>query len=137
MTTFEFPVRVYYEDTDAGGVVYHSNYLSFMERARTEYLRSLGLEQDVLIAEHNIAFAVRAANIDFLKPARFNQALKVTVKLEKLGKASFVFFQTVQDAEDNALVYVTATIKIACIRGDGMRPTAIPSSLVESFKNEY
>ncbi|HGX92774.1 MAG TPA: YbgC/FadM family acyl-CoA thioesterase, partial [Candidatus Tenderia sp.] len=78
MELFSWPVRVYYEDTDAGGVVYHASYLCFLERARTEWLRSLGLEQDVLRQRDNILFAVRHIDIAYLKPARFNDQLDVT-----------------------------------------------------------
>ena len=77
MKAFLWQVRVYYEDTDSGGVVYHSNYLKFMERARTEWLRSLGFEQDVLARDEDVIFAVRSINVEFLKPGRFNQLLDV------------------------------------------------------------
>lgn len=78
---FHWPVRVYYEDTDSGGVVYYANYLKFMERARTEWLRSLGFEQDVLNAQHGIIFAVRSVTVEYLRPARFNDLLSVGVRL--------------------------------------------------------
>lgn len=80
---FSLPVRVYYEDTDSGGVVYHSNYLNFMERARTEWLRALGFEQDELLRENGVLFAVSAVSITFHKPARFNELLAVTVTLAR------------------------------------------------------
>lgn len=95
-TTFSFPVRVYYEDTDLGGVVYYANYLKFMERARTEWLRALGFEQDELLARDGVLFAVRSAQIDFLKPARFNDSLQVTVALTRPGRASITVHQRVQ-----------------------------------------
>ena len=80
---FSIPVRVYYEDTDAGGVVYYANYLKFMERARTEWLRSVGFEQDVLSANERVLFAVRAIKVDFLKPGRFNDLLEATVNVRR------------------------------------------------------
>ncbi len=92
---FKWPVRVYYEDTDCGGVVYHSNYLKFMEQARTEWLRSLGLEQDVLMAEYGVVFAVKSLSIDYIKPALFNQALTIETEIEKMGKVSIVFKQLI------------------------------------------
>jgi len=92
---FYWPVRVYYEDTDNGGVVYYANYLKFMERARTEWLRSLGLEQDRLINEQGIIFAVRSVQVDYLKPALFNQLLSVSAEIIATGKASLTFKQEV------------------------------------------
>jgi hypothetical protein len=81
VTDFRWPVRVYYEDTDSGGVVYYANYLRFMERARTEWMRQLGFEQDALIRDKGILFAVRSASLDYLRPARFNDLLEVSVRL--------------------------------------------------------
>jgi len=81
-SSFLWPIRVYYEDTDCGGVVYHSNYLKFMEQARTEWLRNLGLEQDVLIEKYGVIFAVKSLSIDYIKPALFNQKLKVETIVE-------------------------------------------------------
>ena len=94
-TEFRWPVRVYYEDTDNGGVVYYANYLKFMERARTEWLRSLGLEQDQLIREQGIIFAVTSVQVDYLKPALFNQLLSVSAEIIETGKASLTFKQEV------------------------------------------
>ena len=88
-------MRVYYEDTDAGGVVYYANYLSFMERARTEWLRALGFEQPALAAEHGVLFVVRAVNIDYLKPSRFNDSLQVTVEVVNVGGSRIRFLQRV------------------------------------------
>ncbi|MBI5611719.1 MAG: YbgC/FadM family acyl-CoA thioesterase, partial [Gammaproteobacteria bacterium] len=93
---FSISVRVYYEDTDAGGVVYYANYLKFMERARTEWLRGLGFEQDELSRTEGVIFAVRAAQVEYLKPARFNDALEVTVELARRGAASINFKQEVR-----------------------------------------
>src|SRR3970040_1078279 len=87
---FSWPVRVYYEDTDLGGVVYYANYLKFMERARTEWLRALGFEQTTLAREHGVVFVVSSLTIDYLQPAAFNDELAVTVELEKLGAGQIV-----------------------------------------------
>ncbi len=132
-TVFRWPVRVYYEDTDAGGVVFYANYLRFMERARTEWLRALGFEQDRLIAEDNVIFAVRQAYVDYLKPARFNDFLHVSVKVAKLGAASVDFTQAVLDVADNELC--RGAIKIACLSADTLRPRTIPERLIAELRN--
>src|SRR3989304_1505700 len=93
---FSIPIRVYYEDTDAGNVVYYANYLKFMERARTEWLRALGFEQDELIRRDGVIFAGRSAKIEFLKPARFNDMLQATVQVSRRGKASLTFAQEIR-----------------------------------------
>jgi acyl-CoA thioester hydrolase len=124
---FSLPVRVYYEDTDAGGVVYYANYLKFMERARTEWLRSLGLMQDELSRTQGVLFAVRSANVDYLKPARLDERLEVSVELGRCGLASLVFLQQVRRGED---VLCRGEIKIACLRTAGFSPIAIPEDIV-------
>jgi len=95
LSGFSLRIRVYYEDTDAGGVVYHSNYINYFERARTEWLRSLGFEQDQLISEHQMIFVVRALNCEYLRPAIFNDELFVTADIREIGKTSVVFKQQV------------------------------------------
>ena len=124
--TFSIPIRVYYEDTDSGGVVYYANYLKFMERARTEWLRALGFEQDELLTRHGVIFAVRSVKLDFLKPARFNDVLRVTVALGRCGRASATVQQRVQ-RED--LVLCEAEVKIACIGADSFAPCAMPKAV--------
>lgn len=127
---FVMPVRVYYEDTDAGGVVYHANYLNFFERTRTEYLRELGFEQDQLRGAHGIIFAVRAMQIDYLQPAKFNDLLHVSATIVELKKASLVFAQTIKHGEENLC---TCHCRVACIDVETMRPTAIPDFLLKQF----
>ena len=100
MSGFTWQVRVYYEDTDSGGVVYYANYLRFMERARTEWMRALGFEQDRLIREDGILFAVRSANVEFLRPARFNDLLSVGLDVVHRGRASLTFSQTIAQCAD-------------------------------------
>ena len=102
METFEWPVTVYYEDTDAGGVVYHANYLKFFERARTEMLRSIGLNQQVLLEQH-IGFVVRHIDIDFLKGARLDDKLTVNTSVSQLKKASLTFCQELVNPEGQLL----------------------------------
>ena len=123
-----FSVRVYYEDTDAGGVVYHSRYLNFMERARSEWLRRLGFEQDQLIKRKQVLFAVRKISIDFHKPAHFNELLDITSRLIKIGRASFVFEQIIYNASREPLCL--AEVKIACLDAKTMKPTPIPEPIL-------
>ena len=131
-TPFRWPVRVYYEDTDAGGVVYHANYLRFLERARSERLRSLGFELDALQRDHGILFAVRSAALDFRKPARFNDALWVTAELEEVRFTSLYFSQAVIRGEDEILC--TAQVRVVCIADGVFRPTALPEFLLRKLK---
>jgi acyl-CoA thioester hydrolase len=126
MDMFTWPIRVYYEDTDSGGVVYYANYLRFMERARTEWLRSFGVEQDRLREEQGLIFAVRHIDVDYLKPARFNDALKVTVAVLKQGRASITFKQAVVRDDAEQLELCRGQVKIACLDAESMRPGSIP-----------
>ncbi len=128
---FEFPVRVYYEDTDAGGVVYHSNYLNFYERARTEFLRDLGFEQDTLL-DQGLAFVVRKCELDYLVAARFNDQLIVTVEIEQLKRASIVFKQKITTIDGNLLS--TALVVVVSVALEQMKPTAIPSLILEELQ---
>lgn len=130
MTEFTWPVRVYYEDTDAGGVVYYANYLKFLERARTEYLRSLGFEQDQLKLQNGIIFAVHSLSIQYRKPAVFNDALTVSAVVIDRGKATLTFRQMVTRERDKALV-CSAEVKIACLQADTFSPVRIPASILE------
>ncbi len=136
MSEFIWPVRVYYEDTDSGGVVYHSMYLNFMERARTEWLRSLHLEQVDIINEHGIMFVVRSVAIDYLKPALFNDALIVQSNLKKLGKASLIFEQVImrQGCNQNKDEILTkAIVKVASLNVNQKKPAAMPEAVYNKF----
>ena len=130
MNKFSWPVRVYYEDTDSGGVVYHSQYLNFMERARTEWLRSLGFEQDELIAEQQCIFAVHTMEICFKRPARFNDALSVESQIIEIAGARMDFEQKIM--RDGELL-CEAAVKIACLDADRFRPKAIPKNLLQEI----
>ena len=123
---FVFPVRIYYEDTDAGGVVYHANFLRFMERARTEWLRELGYELDKLEQEYGFLFAVRSANIDYLKPAYLNDSLSIQVTIARIGKASLEIDHEVY--RDKTLL-CRARIKLAGLAAESFRPMALPFTL--------
>lgn len=133
-TVFEFPVRVYYEDTDAGGVVYHSNYINFMERARTEWLRNLGFEQDDLIERMQVLFAVRKLTIDYRKPALFNQALVVKTSVTDVRKASLTFEQDIYLQTDDVIL-TTGEVKIACLDSQSLRPAPIPREIQEKLQH--
>jgi len=132
--SFIWPVRVYYEDTDAGGVVYHANYLKFFERARTEMLRAMGYEQDELLAKKGILFVVRSVQVDYLKPARFNEQLQVSAEVIMAKNASLAFEQEITRGND---VLCKSIIRIACLDAGTMRPKAIPKYLLEQLKHEY
>ena len=138
METFHWPVRVYYEDTDSGGVVYYANYLRFMERARTEWLRSLGVEQDLLIEQEGVLFAVRHVDLDYLKPARFNDLLEVSSKVIEFGRASLTFEQKItrMDAETKTEL-CRGQVKIACLGAESFRPRPIPEFLRTEITSVY
>lgn len=128
--TFSWPVRVYYEDTDLAGVVYYANYLRFMERARTEWLRSIGIEQDVARDELGVVFVVVSCEIHYHEPARFNDLLEVTVTISDVRRASLAFEQKVCRG---AAVLCTATLRAACVDAATMRPRALPATVSEAL----
>ena len=132
---FSWVVRVYYEDTDSAGVVYYANYLKFMERARSEWLRSLGFEQVDLARRDRLLFAVSRATMEFVSPARLEDVLTVGVTLQRLGRASLYFGQTV--CRDDGTVLCRGQVRIACIDADSLRPRAIPSKLLSELKRGY
>ena len=122
------PVRIYYEDTDAGGVVYYANYLKFFERGRTEFLRDVNIQQDTLL-EQDIAFMVKKVDMDCIKSARFNQLLSVETEVLSHRKASLTFRQKIFD--DNKELLCQADTLIACVNLQKMKPTAIPTEIIE------
>jgi acyl-CoA thioester hydrolase len=129
---FSFPVRIYYEDTDAGGVVYHANYLNFFERARTEWLRSVGYEQDELRKIDKIIFAVRHIEISYLKPAVFNDQLIVSVKLiSNRGCRIEVEQQIIRKGEggDNTVLSI-GKVQVVCVDANTFRPKKIPNNML-------
>ena len=127
---FNWPVRVYYEDTDAAGLVYYANYLKYLERARTEFLRSLGYEQDALTHEHGVVFVVRKLVIDYLVAARFNEMLSATVQIGRVRRVSLDFLQTVTRADE---ICCTAEVQVACLNLAARRPCAIPKAITEDL----
>ena len=134
LNIFLWPARVYYEDTDSGGVVYYANYLKFMERARTEWLRHLGLEQDELIARESVIFAVRSVQVDYLRPARFNDALTVSAEVVEQGRASLTFVQLIRKNNDDTIL-CQGRIKIACLDCNSFKPRPLPAPLVVEFSD--
>ena len=126
---FAWPLRVYFEDTDAGGVVYHAAYLCFLERARTEWLRTRGIEQSQLAARHDTLFAISKIEIAFLFPARLDDQLRVSCQAGRVGGASLWFSQDVVRVVDNQTL-VTARVRAACLSAGTFRPRPIPKHLL-------
>ncbi len=132
---FMWPVRVYYEDTDSGGVVYYANYLKFMERARTEMLRTRGYQQDQLKQEQGIVFAVHSVSIKYEKPAIFNDELMVITRITSRGRASLTFAQHIQrNCDQTRLCH--AEIKVACLHADTFTACAMPQSIYSTLGQE-
>jgi len=129
--TFSHPVRIYWEDTDAGGVVYHAQYLAFLERARTEWLRARGYGQELLREAYDLVFVVRAMRIDFRKPARLDDALDVTVSLRQCRRASLVIAQVIRRGDDTLL---DAEVRVAAVGAGDFRPRGIPEPLYDQLK---
>lgn len=128
---FSWPTRIYWEDTDAGGVVYHARYVAFMERARTEWMRALGFGQERTRIEHGLVFAVRSMSMDFLKPARLDDALAVSARLVQCKRASMVFSQAVCRGDETLL---TAQVKIAALDASTFKPRGMDNVLHAALK---
>ncbi len=130
-----FPVRVYYEDTDAGGVVYHTNYLKYAERARTDLLRFLGVEQSRLAADEGVVFAVRRCEVDFFKPARLDDDLEVHSRISGLKGASLEAEQSVRRGPDEL---VRLNVQVACVKQSGTGgPVRIPAAIRASLQTNF
>ncbi|KAA8992584.1 tol-pal system-associated acyl-CoA thioesterase [Stenotrophomonas cyclobalanopsidis] len=128
---FSWPTRIYWEDTDAGGVVYHARYVAFMERARTEWMRALGYGQERMRSEHGMVFAVRSMQMDFIKPARLDDALQVSATLVQLKKASMVFDQRVE--RDGELL-LSAQVRIAALDAASFRPRGMDEPVLATLQ---
>ncbi|MGN6512483.1 MAG: tol-pal system-associated acyl-CoA thioesterase [Lysobacteraceae bacterium] len=128
---FIHPVRVYWEDTDAGGVVYHAQYIAFLERARSEWLRQLGKAQEQLRLEHDLVFAVRAMRVDFRAPARLDDMLDVSAGLRECRRASLVFVQAIRRGGD---LLLDAEVRVAALGATSFRPRPIPDALHAGLK---
>jgi acyl-CoA thioester hydrolase len=138
--SFMWPVRVYWEDTDAGGVVYYANYLKFLERARTEWLRALGVEQTPLKEQYGVLMVVARVEANYRRPARYGDELQVCCRVVEIGKASMSFEQRINrvgnrgDGEPELLF--DAQVKVACIDAISFKPRALPDVVVGSMKKE-
>ena len=130
--TFSWPIRVYWEDTDAGGVVYHARYLHFFERARTEWLRNTGIAQTDLRQEQDVLLVVKDVYLDILRPARIDDALSATVSIAAIGRASFQVRQELWRGSD---CLSKADVKIACLRASSFKPCALPGDVNQVLKN--
>lgn len=128
--SFTWPVRVYYEDTDGGGVVYHANYLRFMERARTEWLRSLGFVQSELRDEMGVLFVVREARIKYLRPAVFDDALQVVSRLGHVGRSRMQFEQIICRNDETL---TEGHVEVVCVDAEKFRPVALPTAILEKL----
>ena len=128
---FSWPVRVYFEDTDVGGVVYYANYLKYLERARSEWLRALGFDQGALMAETGLGFAVRSISAEYLKPARLDDELTVIARVEAHGRVQVVFDQRIERADDTLL---TAKVRIACMDLKRGKAAPMPQDIYEQFE---
>jgi acyl-CoA thioester hydrolase len=128
---FVHPCRIYWEDTDAGGVVYYANYLKFMERCRTEWLRFLGVDQAVLRRERQMQFAVVSVSVDFMRPALLNDEILVTAELDRLGGATISFKQTIMRGETQL---IDASTRVACLDSGTLKARAIPKDLFTEWR---
>jgi acyl-CoA thioester hydrolase len=132
MTIFHWPLNVYYEDTDAGGVVYYANYLKFLERARTEWLRSKGINQHQVSKDYGALFAVRSVSIDYKQPAHLDDQLAVSVEVLDVRKASLNMKQNILNNNDELIV--NATVNIVCLHSESFSPRPIPQTIYEAIK---
>jgi acyl-CoA thioester hydrolase len=129
---FNWNIRVYYEDTDAGGVVFYANYLKFFERARTEWLRAAGVGQQALLESHGVLFVVKSTAVEYHAPAKLDDELIVTVTVERLGRASIQFIQETWRGDS---LLATGRIRGACVDSVSFRPCAIPDAVASCMKN--
>ena len=127
-------MRVYYEDTDSAGIVYHASFLRFMERARTEWLRSLGFDLPALKNEHEVLFTVSRLRIDYLRPAKFNDMLDVSLRLTRLGGASLLLDQNVLRTPRD--LHCRAEVRIACVDATTLQPRPIPQAVCTELKRD-
>jgi acyl-CoA thioester hydrolase len=130
MSTFEFPIRIYWEDTDAGGIVFYANYLKFFERARTEWLRAAGVEQHQLREDTGVMFVVAATSLRYLAPARLDDLLTITVEPQPAGRASLVVRQRALRGDT---LLVEGEIRIGCVRADDLKPQRLPDPVVAAI----
>jgi acyl-CoA thioester hydrolase len=129
---FSLPVRVYFQDTDAGGVVYHANYLNFMERARTEWLRTYGHSNAGLMKEFGMVFVMRSVKLDYLKPALLDDVLDVTAQIKDIGRSRLTLLQTVRRGDE---LLTEAEVHLVCVSLESFKPVSVPEILRKQWKN--
>jgi acyl-CoA thioester hydrolase len=129
--TFEWPIRVYYEDTDAGGIVFYANYLKFFERARTEWLRACGIDQQKLAESEGIVFVVRRTSVEYASPARLDDVVRIVSRIERLGRASVDFHQ---EAWRGDVLLASGEIRVASVDRVSIRPAGVPDSVAEGLR---
>jgi acyl-CoA thioester hydrolase len=130
-SVFDWTVRVYYEDTDAGGIVFYANYLKFFERARTEWLRAAGIGQQELLDQEGVAFVVKHASIDYAAPARLDDQIRLATTIEKLGRATVQFFQQAWRGQQ---LLASASVKVGCVDAATMRPRSLPDAVAAKMR---
>jgi acyl-CoA thioester hydrolase len=129
---FSLPIRVYFQDTDAGGVVYHASYVNFMERARTEWLRTHGYSNAGLMKEFGAVFVVRSLKMDYLKPALLDDMLDVTAQIKDIGRSRLSLLQTVRRGEE---LLTEAEVHLVCVSLESFKPVSVPAVLRDQWKN--
>ncbi|MFL6673199.1 MAG: tol-pal system-associated acyl-CoA thioesterase [Massilia sp.] len=130
-SVFTWAVRVYYEDTDAGGIVFYANYLKFFERARTEWLRAAGIGQQQLLEQQGAVFVVKSASLDYHAPARLDDELTLTLAVDKLGRASVQFSQQAWRGDQ---LLTSASVKVGCVDAETMRPRSLPDETAAKMR---
>ncbi len=130
---FEWPLRIYFEDTDAAGIVYYARYLHYMERARTEWLRTKGMDVQELAREKRIVFTVRSVCVDYLRPARLSDAVYASVAVRRVGGASIDLSQVIRRDHEKLC---DGTVRLACVDVDSMRPRGIPKALASAIRQD-
>ena len=128
---FALPVRVYFQDTDAGGVVYHASYVNFMERARTEWLRTHGYSNAGLMKEFGVVFVVRSLKLDYLKPALLDDLLEVTAQIKEIGRSRLNLLQSVLRGDE---LLTEAEVHLVCVSLEGFKPVSVPEVLRQRLK---
>ena len=129
---FTLPIRVYFQDTDAGGVVYHASYVNFMERARTEWLRGFGFTSSGLIKELGVMFVVRSLKLDYLKPALLDDMLSVSAQLKEVGRSRITLHQSMMRGDE---ILVEGEIHLVCVTADSFKPVSVPEVLRAKWKS--
>lgn len=130
VSDFSWTVRIYYEDTDAGGIVFYANYLKFFERARTEWLRAAGIGQQAMAQTERVTFVVKSSALDYHAPARLDDELKLTLAVERLGRASVQFFQQAWRVGDTPELLASGRIKVGCVNLTTFRPAPLPPAVL-------